>query len=156
MFLCLHLTRLGLANQEVLHFLRALKKTLPSEDVTNEQLAQACKDWLASGRVIPGYGHAVLRQTDPRFTCQKGFAEKHLQPISGLVKLVHQLYEVVPPVLDALGKVKNPYPNVDAHRYFFSFLFSVFFFVFYSHVMDTRHVSTTMFHTCMVNAAQGF
>jgi len=28
---------------------------------------------LNSGRVIPGYGHAVLRKTDPRFTCQALF-----------------------------------------------------------------------------------
>jgi citrate synthase len=25
---------------------------------------------MAAGRVIPGYGHAVLRQTDPRYICQ--------------------------------------------------------------------------------------
>ena len=27
-------------------------------------------DTLNSGRVIPGFGHAVLRKTDPRYTCQ--------------------------------------------------------------------------------------
>ena len=25
------------------------------------------------------------------------------------------VYEVVPPILESLGKVKNPWPNVDAH-----------------------------------------
>jgi len=56
----------------------------------------------------------VLRKTDPRFTVQREFAKKYL-PNTGLVKLVGQLYEVVPPILEALQKVKNPYPNVDAH-----------------------------------------
>jgi citrate synthase len=104
----------GLANQEVLKFLNDLQAELGNGPVTNDQLAQKCKDLLASGRVIPGYGHAVLRKTDPRFTCQQEFAIKHL-PITGLVKLVHQLYDVVPGILEGLGKVKNPYPNVDAH-----------------------------------------
>ena len=29
-----------------------------------------CAQVLNSGRVIPGYGHAVLRKTDPRFSSQ--------------------------------------------------------------------------------------
>ena len=29
---------------------------------------------LKSGKVVPGYGHAVLRKTDPRYTCQVGAA----------------------------------------------------------------------------------
>jgi len=29
--------------------------------------------------------------------------------------VVWKLFEVVPPILDSLGKVKNPWPNVDAH-----------------------------------------
>lgn len=104
----------GLANQEVLKFLKDLQAELGNRDVTNAELAEHCKQILASGRVIPGYGHAVLRKTDPRYTCQREFAQKHL-PIQGLVKLVHQLYEVVPDVLLAAGKAKNPWPNVDAH-----------------------------------------
>lgn len=32
-----------------------------------------------------------------------------------MVNLVARNYEVIPKVLDSLGKVKNPYPNVDAH-----------------------------------------
>ena len=65
-------------------------------------------------QVVPGYGHAVLRKTDPRYTCQREFALKHL-PDDPLFKLVGQLYEVVPPILMDTGKVKNPWPNVDAH-----------------------------------------
>jgi len=104
----------GLANQEVLRFLRDLQEELGNRDVTNDELAEHCRQLLASGRVIPGYGHAVLRKTDPRYTCQREFALKHL-PIEGLIKLVHQLYEVVPDVLLKAGKAKNPWPNVDAH-----------------------------------------
>jgi len=104
----------GLANQEVLKFLQDMVGELGNKDITNAELTAHCKKILASGRVIPGYGHAVLRKTDPRFTSQKEFALKHGLD-SRLVKLVHQLYEVVPPILLDLGKVKNPWPNVDAH-----------------------------------------
>lgn len=64
----------------------------------------------------------LFRKTDPRYTVQREFAHKHL-PNSGLVKLVGQLYEVAPPILEGLGKVKNPWPNVDSHRYVFFFFF---------------------------------
>merc|ERR1711879_1062368 len=39
---------------------------------------------------------------------------KHL-PDDPLFKLVGQLYNLVPPILLETGKVKNPWPNVDAH-----------------------------------------
>ena len=71
-------------------------------------------DTLESGKVIPGYGHAVLRKTDPRYTCQRDFALKYL-PDDELFHVVEQLYKVVPPILKDLGKVQNPYPNVDNH-----------------------------------------
>jgi len=103
----------GLANQEVLKWLDDVQKEI-GPDVTNDQLAEFCKKTLASGQVIPGYGHAVLRKTDPRYTCQREFALKHL-PKDPLFKLVSQLYEVAPKVLLDAGKAKNPWPNVDAH-----------------------------------------
>jgi citrate synthase len=62
---------------------------------------------------VPGYGHAVLRKTDPRFTIQLEFAEKHFGD-SEFVKLVRAAYDVVPGVLAKTGKVQNPFPNVDA------------------------------------------
>ena len=65
-------------------------------------------------QVVPGFGHAVLRKTDPRYMCQREFAFKHL-PNDPLFKLVAQLFEVVPDVLTEQGKTKNPWPNVDAH-----------------------------------------
>ena len=65
-------------------------------------------------QVVPGYGHAVLRKTDPRYVCQRVFAQKHL-PNDPLFRLVSQLYEIVPDILLEQGKTKNPWPNVDAH-----------------------------------------
>ena len=69
---------------------------------------------LTTPQVVPGFGHAVLRKTDPRYMCQREFAQKHL-PDDPLFKLVSQLYEVAPKVLTEHGKTKNPWPNVDAH-----------------------------------------
>ena len=68
----------------------------------------------SSLQVVPGYGHAVLRKTDPRYVCQREFALKHL-PDDPLFRLVSQLYEIVPDILLEQGKTKNPWPNVDAH-----------------------------------------
>jgi len=104
----------GLANQEVLRFILKLREKFGGKDVTHEQLKAELWNILNSGQVIPGYGHAVLRKTDPRYTCQQEFALKHL-PSDPLFKLVKQLYDVVPGVLTEHGKTQNPWPNVDAH-----------------------------------------
>jgi citrate synthase len=104
----------GLANQEVIKFIFEMLEELGTDDPSKEQIAEFVQKTLDSGKVIPGYGHAVLRQPDPRFTAQKGFAERNL-PDSNIVNVVWKLFEVVPPILDSLGKVKNPWPNVDAH-----------------------------------------
>ncbi|KAI8467445.1 MAG: citrate synthase [Monoraphidium minutum] len=103
----------GLANQEVLRWLFDVQKKL-GPDPSKEELTTFVWDTLKSGKVVPGYGHAVLRQTDPRYTCQREFALKHM-PDYPLFKLTSNLYEVVPAVLAKTGKVKNPWPNVDAH-----------------------------------------
>ena len=105
----------GLANQEVLRWLKDFSKELSPEEMSDpEKLAEMCHATLASGKVIPGYGHAVLRKTDPRYTCQREFALKHL-PDDPMFKLVSTMYGIVPDILTGLGKVKNPWPNVDAH-----------------------------------------
>ncbi|CAL1300261.1 unnamed protein product [Larinioides sclopetarius] len=103
----------GLANQEVLVWLTKLQKEL-GPDVTEDQMKEFVWKTLKSGQVIPGYGHAVLRKTDPRYVAQREFALKHL-PQDSMFKLVSTIYKVVPPILLELGKVKNPWPNVDAH-----------------------------------------
>jgi len=104
----------GLANQEVLRWTMDLKKKIGDKPVSNEELKKHIWDTLNSGQVIPGFGHAVLRKTDPRYMAQREFAQKHL-PNDPLFKLVSQLFEVVPVVLKEHGKTKNPFPNVDAH-----------------------------------------
>ncbi|KAH0550788.1 probable citrate synthase 2, mitochondrial [Cotesia glomerata] len=103
----------GLANQEVLVWLMKLKSQV-GDNPSDEKLKEFIWSTLKSGQVVPGYGHAVLRKTDPRYTCQREFAMKHL-PNDPMFKLVSQVYKIVPPVLLELGKVKNPWPNVDAH-----------------------------------------
>jgi citrate synthase len=102
----------GLANQECLNWVLQVRDKfggLPSED----QLREFAWETLNSGRVIPGYGHAVLRVTDPRFTALKEFGMKHF-PEDEIVQLVDRIFNVVPAVLQEHGKAKNPWPNVDA------------------------------------------
>ncbi|PZF71075.1 citrate (Si)-synthase, eukaryotic [Taibaiella soli] len=104
----------GLANQEVIRWIEELQKELGTDRPTKEQIAQYIKDTLAAGKVVPGYGHAVLRKTDPRFTAQMEFAKKHC-PDDATVQTVWNVYEVAPAILESTGKIKNPWPNVDAH-----------------------------------------
>ena len=104
----------GLANQEVIKFIFEMLEDIGSDDPDKDQIAEYVHKVLNRGQVIPGYGHAVLRQPDPRFTAQRLFAEEHLKD-SKIVNVVWKLFEVVPPILQGLGKVKNPWPNVDAH-----------------------------------------
>lgn len=104
----------GLANQEVIKWIFDMVEALGTTTPTDEQVAEYVKQTLTSGRVVPGYGHAVLRQPDPRFTAQKTFGEKYC-PNDDIVRIVWQIFNVVPPILQSLGKIKNPWPNVDAH-----------------------------------------
>ncbi|NNM94895.1 MAG: citrate (Si)-synthase, eukaryotic [Bacteroidia bacterium] len=104
----------GLANQEVVKWIYELRKNLGGGLPTKEQIAEYIKKTLAAGRVVPGYGHAVLRKTDPRFTAQQDFFTKYIKK-DDLCEIVQMIYEVAPPILQATGKIKNPWPNVDAH-----------------------------------------
>jgi citrate synthase len=83
------------------------------KEPTEEEIKQFVCDTLESGQVIPGFGHAVLRKTDPRYTAQREFCLKHI-PDDPLFKYVDLLYKVVPGILLEKGKAKNPWPNVDA------------------------------------------
>uniref|UniRef100_A0A1I7ZPM5 Citrate synthase n=1 Tax=Steinernema glaseri TaxID=37863 RepID=A0A1I7ZPM5_9BILA len=103
----------GLANQEVLIFLSKIVKDL-GHTYTEKDLRDWVWNHLKSGQVVPGYGHAVLRKTDPRYECQREFALKHL-PKDDLFRLVSTLYKITPDILLEQGKAKNPWPNVDAH-----------------------------------------
>ena len=102
----------GLANQEALRWLLGIHEEfngVPSKD----ELYQYAWEKLNSGQVIPGYGHAVLRKPDPRFTAQFNYAQDHM-PEDEIFQIAHLVYDVVPQVLIEQGKAKNPAPNVDA------------------------------------------
>lgn len=104
----------GYANQEVVRWILQMREYYGTDDLSDQQVSEFVKQTLDKGQVIPGYGHAVLRKTDPRFTAQHEFAMKYF-PDDPMVKIVKKLYNIVPPILEDLGKVKNPWPNVDAH-----------------------------------------
>ncbi len=104
----------GLANQEVIKWVFKMIDELGTTKPTKEQIAEYVQKTLDEGKVIPGYGHAVLREPDPRFTAQRKFAEEYIQG-SDIVDVVWKCFDVVPEILMGLGKVKNPWPNVDAH-----------------------------------------
>jgi citrate synthase len=104
----------GLANQEVIKWIFEMREELGVDEPSKTQIEEYVKKTLSEGKVVPGYGHAVLRKTDPRFTAQMEFGKKHL-PDDPLVKTVWNIYESVPPILQSMGKIKNPWPNVDAH-----------------------------------------
>lgn len=102
----------GLANQEAIGWLLDVHKRFNGVPL-KEQLRQYAWDTLNAGHVIPGYGHAVLRIPDPRFTAQYEYADKHF-PEDEIFQIAKLVYEVVPQVLIEQGKAKNPAPNVDA------------------------------------------
>lgn len=120
----------GLANQECLRWIIGLYKKFGGVP-TKEQIEKFAWDTLNAGQVIPGYGHAVLRKTDPRYMAQREFALKHL-PDDELFKVVSVVYEVVPGVLQKHGKAKNPWPNVDAHSGVLQYHYGVKEFDFYT------------------------
>lgn len=104
----------GLANQEVIKWIFEMLDQLGTQTPSKEQIQQYVQETLDARKVIPGYGHAVLREPDPRFVAQRKFAEAYIKD-SDLINTVWNIFDTVPPMLQALGKVKNPWPNVDAH-----------------------------------------
>lgn len=111
----------GLANQEVLKYLFSMQDRCKADGINMKDEAALEKalvgytwDLLKSGHVVPGYGHAVLRKTDPRYACQRDFCLRHNFE-DDLFKLVNTIYKIMPDILTQHGKTKNPYPNVDAH-----------------------------------------
>lgn len=103
----------GLANEEVLRWIQGVMDKMGGKVPTEAEMKQFVWDTLKGGQVVPGFGHAVLRKTDPRYAAQREFCLKHL-PNDPLFKYVDLLYKVVPPILLEQGKAKNPWPNVDA------------------------------------------
>jgi citrate synthase len=103
----------GLANEMVLRWIQGVMDQMGGKVPDTDEMKKFVWDTLNSGQVVPGYGHAVLRKTDPRYTAQREFCLKHL-PDDLIFKYVNVLYEVTPDILLEHGKAKNPWPNVDA------------------------------------------
>jgi citrate synthase len=103
----------GLANEEVLLWTQYFMDKLGGKEPTEEVIREALWATLKAGQVVPGYGHAVLRKTDPRYMAQREFCLKNL-PAYPLFKVVSMIFKVAPGVLTEHGKAKNPWPNVDA------------------------------------------
>lgn len=119
----------GLAAQEVVRFLFNLQKKLEmsqlNDTTTTTATAETAQDlaiskqiWemLSNGQVVPGYGHAVLRISDPRFNAMLQFVKQRPNEFNNdkYVNLMQKLSVIVPQILQQHGKCKNPYPNVDA------------------------------------------
>jgi citrate synthase len=102
----------GRANQECLSFVLELKQKY-GDQPSAEQLREACWELLNSGQVIPGYGHGVLRSTDPRYVGFLNFGKAHF-PDDHTFRIAAMLFDIAPAVLTEQGKAKNPWPNVDA------------------------------------------
>ena len=106
----------GYANQEVINWIFEMQEEIgvcADKEEERTKIEAYVRKTISSGQVVPGYGHAVLRVTDPRFIAQQVFAKKYVENDS-LVDTVNLLYDIVPPILQSLGKIKNPWPNVDA------------------------------------------
>ena len=102
----------GLANQECLRWVIMVNEKFGGVP-TDEQLKQFAWDTLNSGQVIPGYGHAVLRITDPRFDAFHAFGSRVCAD-DPYFQIVDKVFKVIPGVLKEHGKAKDPWPNVDA------------------------------------------
>jgi len=102
----------GLANQMCLRWVIMVRDKFNGVP-TDDQLRQFAWDTLNAGQVIPGYGHAVLRVTDPRYAAFHEFG-KRVCADDTLFQIVDKVFNVIPDVLREHGKAKDPWPNVDA------------------------------------------
>ncbi len=102
----------GLANQECLGWILDVMKKFNGVP-TKDALEKFAWETLESGKVVPGYGHAVLRVVDPRYVAFRAFGHKYIadDPVFQTVDLV---FNTVPDVLKQVQKIKDPWPNVDA------------------------------------------
>ncbi len=142
----------GLANQECLNFVLGMMEKFGGTP-TDEQATEYCWDNLNAGKVIPGYGHAVLRVTDPRYTAQLQFGKDNI-PEDPVFQTVEKLFRLVPDILREHGKAKNPWPNVDAGSGALVYHFGIREFSYYTVLFS---VSRTMGMTSqlIVNRALG-
>ncbi len=142
----------GLANQECLAWVLDVIKKFKGAP-TPDQLKDYAWETLNSGKVIPGYGHAVLRVPDPRFIAFIDFGKKHL-PEDPVFKTVSTVFDVVPDVLKEHGKAKNPWPNVDAASGSVLYYFGLKEFPYYT-VLFAVSRSQGMLSQLIINRAMG-
>ena len=102
----------GLANQECLKWVLETHERFAGVP-SPEQLEKFAWETLESGKVVPGYGHAVLRITDPRFDAFLAFGKKYMAD-DPVFQIVSNVFDTVPNVLRQVQKIKDPWPNVDA------------------------------------------
>jgi len=121
----------GLANENVLRWTQDFMEKLGGKEPTPEVIREALWETLNAGQVVPGYGHAVLRKTDPRYMSQREFCLKVL-PDYPLFKVINAIYQVAPDVLMEHGKAKNPWPNVDAQSGVIQWYYGVTEYSFYT------------------------
>jgi len=122
----------GLANEQVLRWTQGfIENYLGDKEPTEDLIREALWDTLNSGQVIPGYGHAVLRKTDPRYMSQREFCLKNL-PDYPLFKVISMIFQVAPDVLKEHGKAANPWPNVDAQSGVIQWYYGVTEYSFYT------------------------
>ena len=95
----------GLAAQEVLRWILQMRDHI-GENFSEQDVKDYLWSTLKSGRVIPGFGHAVLRKPDPRFDALLAFGDARPDikedPLFQLVKTNSQ---IAPGVLTEHGKV---------------------------------------------------
>jgi len=142
----------GLANQECLGWVLDTMKKFKGTP-TPDQIRKFAWDTLNGGKVIPGYGHAVLRVTDPRFSAFLAFGKEYL-PEDPVFKTVATVYDVVPDVLKEHGKAKNPWPNVDAGSGSLLFNFGLKEFPYYT-VLFSVSRAMGMLSQLILNRAMG-
>jgi citrate synthase len=121
----------GLANEQVLRWIQDVMVKMGGQVPTEEEMEKFVWDTLNSGQVVPGFGHAVLRKTDPRYQAQREFCLKNL-PDDPIFGYVDALYKVVPPILEKQGKAKNPWPNVDAQSGVIQWFYGITEYEFYT------------------------
>ena len=103
----------GLASQECFKLVLQASDYI-GNDLSSHSLEEFIKKILEAREVIPGFGHAVLRVTDPRFLCLVEFSHKNVQE-DRLCRVAEMMSEVVPKVLQEQKKCKDPHPNVDSY-----------------------------------------
>lgn len=141
----------GLANQECLGWILEVKKHFNGKVPSKDDLKAYLTDEVNSGKIIPGYGHAVLRTTDPRFIVQFDFAKRYLTEDENF-QMVKMVYEILPGILNQTGKVKNPWPNVDAINGSLQYHFGITQFNFYTVMFGVSRILGLAAHAVWARA----